>query len=925
MPFPNTPLPLRVKIAPGANPATAPSTWPSWVDITNLVRVEQGVQISDGRANEGALVDASSMSLTLDDRVGDFNPVNPNGAYYPLLRRNCPIRVGVDVCSDAFTRSSASGWGFVTTPATTAPIQWTHNFTVSDFTVTGTQGQCAIVTNSFRTGLVLGGEAADTEGRCTFVVPAVALGASMSVGGLARYQVGSPNAGFYFFELSLDVGGTCKAVIGKSALNTGSFTNLALTGSLGSYSAGQSWTVAWQAVGNTLAMKAWPTASAEPAGWQLGYTDITALPGTRNGVAMWRQNGNTNATTLNFLVDDYRLEDIEYAGNIVEFPVTWNQAGNDAIAQLKAAGPFRRLQQGQTPVKSPLGRQLASAAVSGPVLGLWMMEDDSGSLTGSTQSTGSSVATALDVSFGASADLPGSLQQAKLNSAISSLRMSTSQRVANALPNGLNVTTFYRLAAVPPIAGAGLWTIGATGPITSWTLSVNNASFTLVGYDGSGTAVATPAATSYPAGFDVTKWFAVTFYANNIAGTVSYNVYYHQVGTGNGFGSGPGGTFATASVTSASSVAITGSATMAGAFIGPIRIGDNSFPFLAQSFRNVASGWFGELAGDRINRLCLESGVASAVESATTEPMGIQRVNPLFSLLRECEAADFGTLYEAGWGVAYRPRALRYARTPVLVLDRSSGHLADPPTPTLDDQRLINDVTLSRDGGAQNVRYFDQTSVTNEGTYDTSLSINTSTDDVLPNQAAWRVYLGITQELRWPDLSLDLMRNTSLIAAWRSRVFGDRMTVANELLQVAGSPPDVIIEGTSVTLSAFEWTAQANCSPARPWDMATLDDANLRLDTVGSTIATAPSPAATGTSMTVATTSGPLWVTTAANPAEFPFPISVAGEIMTVTAIVGTTSPQAFTVTRNVNALPGGKAQVVGASVALQRPMILAL
>lgn len=74
------------------------------------------------------------------------------------------------------------------------------------------------------------------------------------------------------------------------------------------------------------------------------------------------------------------------------------------------------------------------------------------------------------------------------------------------------------------------------------------------------------------------------------------------------------------------------------------------------------------------------------------------------------------------------------------------------------------------------------------------------------------------------------------------------------------------------------------------------------------------------TSLSVATTSGPLWTTDAG---EFPFDLMVGGERMTVTAITGTTSPQTFAVTRSVNGIV--KDHPAGTAVELFAPAYRAL
>jgi hypothetical protein len=70
----------------------------------------------------------------------------------------------------------------------------------------------------------------------------------------------------------------------------------------------------------------------------------------------------------------------------------------------------------------------------------------------------------------------------------------------------------------------------------------------------------------------------------------------------------------------------------------------------------------------------------------------------------------------------------------------------------------------------------------------------------------------------------------------------------------------------------------------------------------------------------VATDSGPVWTTAAS---AFPFDVTIGGEVVTVTNITGTTSPQTFTVTRSINRAV--KNQSAGSSVSLTHPAILSL
>lgn len=99
--------------------------------------------------------------------------------------------------------------------------------------------------------------------------------------------------------------------------------------------------------------------------------------------------------------------------------------------------------------------------------------------------------------------------------------------------------------------------------------------------------------------------------------------------------------------------------------------------------------------------------------------------------------------------------------------------------------------------------------------------------------------------------------------------------------------------------------------------MAVADDLVLgRADTTGSTLASGVT--STGTTLSVATASGPLWSTT-----DEPYDIVVGGEVMTVTTVTGASSPQSATVVRSVNGIV--KAHSSGAVIRLAQPARAAL
>ncbi|GLZ62883.1 hypothetical protein [Micromonospora sp. NBRC 107095] len=88
------PLPIRVRIALGADLTAAPSSW-TWTDITDYARKK--IAITRGKPDEASQAPPMSCRLRVNNAGGRFVARNPLGEWYPLLRRNTPLRVEVQV------------------------------------------------------------------------------------------------------------------------------------------------------------------------------------------------------------------------------------------------------------------------------------------------------------------------------------------------------------------------------------------------------------------------------------------------------------------------------------------------------------------------------------------------------------------------------------------------------------------------------------------------------------------------------------------------------------------------------------------------------------------------------------------------------------------------------------------------------------
>jgi len=341
---------------------------------------------------------------------------------------------------------------------------------------------------------------------------------------------------------------------------------------------------------------------------------------------------------------------------------------------------------------------------------------------------------------------------------------------------------------------------------------------------------------------------------------------------------------------------------------------------------DAGQGYAGETALDRAARIAAEEGVPldTIGDADDSQPMGPQRVASALDLITEAADADLGTLYErlSPPGLTLRARAADY-NTPAITL--SYDDLAPPLEPTDDDQDVANDVTVSRPGGSS-ARAVDETSPLSVlappdgiGRYQTSRELNLASDAQLVDVATWLLHLGTQDAARYPVLHLDLHAKRHLIDDAVGLDIRSRIRLDDLPEWLPPGPVDLLVEGYTETIGAYDWDIELNCSPGDPWNVAAADDLVWgRADTDGSELA---APVGAGdTSLSVAITDGPLWTTDAG---DLPLDIIVGGEVMTVTDISGASSPQIFTVTRAVNGI--SKSHAAGADVRLAYPAIAAL
>lgn len=338
----------------------------------------------------------------------------------------------------------------------------------------------------------------------------------------------------------------------------------------------------------------------------------------------------------------------------------------------------------------------------------------------------------------------------------------------------------------------------------------------------------------------------------------------------------------------------------------------------------AAFGYSGETAAERIERVCDEGGIPLTIigDPAASTVMGPQAAESRLKAIRDAEQTDFGILTESREEVAllYRTRVSMYAQDPAVTVDYAAKVVAPPFEPTDDDESTRNDVTASRrDGGSYQLALTTGPMSVLEppagiGQYEDEITVNVQTDAQLPGAASWWLTLGTLDAARFPSVTFNLgaqeiQDDPALLEAILSLEVGDRLPITN--ITAADIPDDVdlIVLGSTETISNAAWTITFNCAPGEPYQVAKFDTA--RFDHHGCTLGAGIDTDDVSIQL-VSTAPDSRWTT---DVSMFPFDLNIEGERVTCTGITGAASPQTGAIVRSVNGVVSS--HLAGATVKL--------
>lgn len=911
----------------------------TWADVSSRSRAAQKITIKRGRSNEQGRTSAQTCQTTVNNRDGVLSNRNPNSQYFGKLPRNTQLRV-----------TAGAGDNYLKMPYSDALFDTTTLFNVStaDKAVLDVTGdidiRCEVQPYTWRSTVNMSlmskyqsasnqrswvffarldgtlGLAWSPDGTTASRIVIVSTAAVPSTSGRlavrATLDVNNGSAGnTVTFYTSPTIGGTW-TILGSAVVTAGTtsvfsssadlvcggiddfqnLTGLDVNGARAIGFGGRYFKAEfYNGIAGTL--RARMDATAQTVG-ATSWSDGLGTPNT------WTLTGSTTRITT---------DRIRFTGETSSLPQAWDLSGTDVTIGVTASGIIRRLTQGATPLRSAMYRNFSQYMPCG----YWPLEDGSTTVKPSSAIDGGLVGQAVDVSFQIDdPTLPGAASIAQFTDTASVLKFNASPAVST----GVLSFVFYIRVSALPAAKKTIATFKTTGTARSVVISLTPTTWDVDFFDGGGTLLANGSVLFGTGTNPATSWVGYNLLLQQSGSDVNYSIRWDPVGGPEGLGVGPVAiTTATCGVPSSVVFSASADAAFNDAKFSSVFMSTGNFNLVNAQFRNASTAWTNETAGHRLIRLGLEENEPIEVWGLwdDSELMGPQAPDTFINLVYDCWDTDGGIGGECRdvLSLFYRTRSSLEGRSDI-TLDYEQSHLAEVPLPTEDDLAFTNDVTVSRPSGssARAVRDDGPTSVSDPpdgvGRYATSISANAASDDRLDPIAGWAMLVGSWDDARYPSLAIGLHRteltgNAALTGQVIGLELGDTGVLIN--LPVWLPPDDVpeLVQGYTEVLDKFTWTITVNATPAGPYLAVGIlgsDVTVIRLD--GSTHSLAGTMTTTATSISLKTETGSaVWVDSATYPAEFPMAIKLAGEVMTLTAVVGTTSPQAGTVARSANGI----------------------
>jgi hypothetical protein len=884
---------------------------------------QQGVHVSHGARSEGSSAEASGLAFRVTNPTGKYSPRNPLSPLFGKVGRNTPARARVALGAPWLDLETAGARA--TTPDVAAldivgdiDIRW-HGYRDSWGVAADLMSKWSTTGNQ-RSWLLR----AELSGLLTLF---------WSVDGTAVLTANGtvpipPSAGEIALRVTVDVNN------GAGGRTITFYWSDSVTGT-------------WTQLGDPVVQAGTTSIFSSTAALTLGKepTSVAGTPPQRvhawqlhNGiggtVVSSRTTSALTAGSTSFADDQARTWTVTSGSvtnlhtlavcEVAEWPVSWNRKGPESVmVDVRANGVTRRISQGAEAVDSVLYR--AQAAATAGLLAYWPLEDGTeatefGPAFGSrvmNMSTG--VDPAAYDAFRGSAPLPifdGGRARGRVGAY-----------------TGTGEVQVRWVMWLPPAGVGGVVTllrVELTGGTISWVDVKLNAAgdIGVYGYDDDGNEIA---GSSNVVDSQEGKAGRVSLELSQNGAKVNWHRSTLESGASTGLAYGQDFT-PNATLGRVSGITVNPYLhALPGVAVGHVAVGNVITSLYDGVQGQILTGFTGERASARMNRLALESGTvdvsvrasgAAAVPVASPAAMGEQQERTLLELLAEAEAADGGILHDDQNGLGLRYRSLASMATQIPVTIPYTDNLVIPFEPSDDDRLTRNRVTVQRPNGTR-MTYEVETgpmgsqppSAGGVGLYDEALTLNVETDDIADRSASWRAHVGTHDEGRYPSLGVDLAHPSLLANPVLTRKLldltpGDRVVITNPPAWLPPTSVDVLVMGVDVQVTPDHLRLVWACVPARPYRMG-FWNAGHRYSGEGTVVTS--SKTTTATSWTLTVPYGVVWTH-----ADGDYQIMVGGELMTVTNVVGTV----MTVVRSVNGVV--KTHAAGAAIVLADPSFYA-
>lgn len=920
----------------------------TWTDVSSRVRGDQKVVISRGRSSEQARPSAQRLNLTLDNSDGYFSTRYPGSVNYGKIGRNTQVRAlagrgdqhlrmpwdneqGVIGASTA-DKAVLDVTGDIDVRVDMHPATWRPEFDMtlaSKYSTTSDQRSWIMTLESDGKIAFLWSSAGTLATRIdvisTAAVPAdsgrLAVRATLDVnngsGGNTVTFYTAPDYSGPWTQLGSTVvnAGTTSVFASTASLRIGATDNT--RGGIGNNSGFGGALYRFQmynGIAGTLVADVNPnTPDLGDASW----SDGLSTPNT------WTLTGTPAVRITSFRV--------RFWGELTSLPKTSDRSGNNVTINALASGVLRRLSQGAKPLASPMYRNFKRTSPY-----LWCPLEDGSTATmvaniGDASLATLSAGTFVNATLGG--DGPPGAASALAFTASTSRLTCRSTLTSLTAPAVYNVVFYVNLTALPASSKAFV-NIDMFGQVARAEIGLSATAWELAIYDITGVTLAT-SSTSITSINPTSGWVGYNLRLADSGSNFTYSQRWDTIGV---FGGGTGPTTVTGyNVAPPHTVRFTAEndTVYQDLNISHVYVSNVDLDLSDETFRDASAGYAGETAAGRLIRLAAEENVAMEVTGvyANTEAMGPQTSKTLPDLFAECWDADGGIGGDSRDSLAlhYRTRVDMERRQDIELSWTADRHFSRELEAADDDLGFANDVTVTRSSSGSSANFVitdGNTSISDPpdgvGRYEVGYSLNAYTDERLQSIAGWIALAASWDQDRYPALGIAMHRSVvladnDLFERLMALNLGDTATVIDF---PDWMPPDdvpEIVQGYTETLSKFLWEIECAATPGGAYQAVPLlgsDAFPVRLD--ATTHSTGASLTTTATSVSLVTPSGSaVWVDSATYPSEFPISLVIDGEVVSLTAVTGTTSPQTGTITRSVNGVV--KSHSPGALVRLAR------